>query len=229
MDSYLRSHDFVRCKYDSNVYMLTTTDYVMILLLYVDDILITGSSVSSIALVKDILHDRFSMTDMGPLKIFLGLEISQDAFDIKLSQANYVRYLLDRFHMTDCKSAPTPFLSGIRFEDGRDTPLVDNTLYRHLVEILLYLTQTRPYISYAVGEVSIYMQEPHDMHWKATKLILKYVQGTMSYGIHYTVGCALDLIGFTNSDWDGDSIDRKSTSNYTLSFRSGLIFWSSKK
>ena len=76
MDSYLLSHEFVKCKSDSNVYMLRTIDSMMILVLYVDDLLINGSSASSIALVKDILHDRFSMKDMGPLKFFIGLEIS---------------------------------------------------------------------------------------------------------------------------------------------------------
>jgi hypothetical protein len=130
MDSYLLSHDFVRCKSDCNVYMLRTTDSLMILVLYVDDILITGSFDSTIVVVKDILHDRFSMKDMGPLHFFLGLEISQDALGIKLSQAKYVRDLLDRFHMIDCKSAPTPFLFGIKLEDGGDTPLVGSTLYR---------------------------------------------------------------------------------------------------
>jgi hypothetical protein len=129
MDSYLLSHAFVRCKSDSNVYMLRTTDSVMILVLYVDDLLITGSFALAISLVKYILHDMFSMTDMGPLHFFLGLEISQNASGIKISQAKYVRDLLYIFHMTYCKTAPTPFLSGIRLEDGGDTPLVDNTLY----------------------------------------------------------------------------------------------------
>jgi hypothetical protein len=197
-DSYFLSHDFFRCKYDSNVHMLRNTKSVMILVLYVDDLLITGSYASTIYLVKDILHERFSMTDMGPLHFFLGLEISQDASSIKLSQDKYVRDLLDRFHMTDCKSAPTPFLFEIIIEDGGDTPLVDNTLYRQLVGSLLYLTHTHPDISYVVGEVSRYMQEPHDLHWKASKHILKCVQGTMSYGIHYAAGCALDIRGFTD-------------------------------
>jgi hypothetical protein len=102
----------------------------MILVLYVDDLLITGISASTISLVKYILHDMFSMTDMVPLHIFLGLEINQDAFNIKISQSKYVMDLLDRFHMTDCKSAPTPLLSGIILEDGGDTPLMDDTLYR---------------------------------------------------------------------------------------------------
>jgi hypothetical protein len=223
MDSYFLSHDFVRCKYDSNVYMLRTANSVMILVLYVDDLLIIGSSASSIALVKDILHDRFSMTNMGPLHFFLGLEISQDDFGIKLSQAKYVRDILDRFHMMDCKSSPTPFLFGIRLEDGGDTPIVDNTLYRNLVGSLFYITHTHPSISYVVGEVSRYMQEPHDLHWKASKCILIYVQGTMSYGIHYAASCALDRIGFTDSNWVGDRTYRKSTFGYTLSFGSGPI------
>jgi hypothetical protein len=101
--------------------------------------------------------------------------------------------------MTDCKSALTPFLSGIKLEDGGDTLLVDNTLYRQLVGSLLYLTHTHLDISYA-GAISRYMQEPHDLHWNVAKCILRYVQGIMSYGIHYAIGCALNLIGIIHSD-----------------------------
>ena len=85
MDSFLLSQNFERCKSDPNVYMLRTHDSLLILVLYVDDLLITGSSASAIATVKRALHDRFLMTDMGPLYFFLGLEISQDATGIKLS------------------------------------------------------------------------------------------------------------------------------------------------
>jgi hypothetical protein len=74
--------------------------------------------------------------------------------------------------MTDCKSSLTPFLSGVRLEDGRDTPLVENTLYKQLVGSLLYLTHSRPDLSYAVGAVSRFMQEPHELHWKVAKCIL---------------------------------------------------------
>eukprot|EP00253_Pinus_taeda_P021179 PITA_21179 len=160
MDSFLLSQNFERCKSDPNVYMLRTHDSLLILVFYVDDLLITGSSASAIATVKRALHDRFLMTDMGPLHFFLGLEISQDATGIKLSQARYARDLLERFRMADCKPAPTPFLSGVRLEDG---------------------------------------------------------------------GSALNLLGFTDSDWAGDSIDRKSTFGYSLSLGSGPICWSSKK
>jgi hypothetical protein len=90
---------------------------------------------------------------MGLLHFFLGLEISQDASGIKLSHTKYAQDLLEIFHMTDCKSAPTPFLSRVKLEDGRETPLVDSTLYRQLVGSLLYLTHSRLDLSYAVGAV----------------------------------------------------------------------------
>jgi hypothetical protein len=195
MYSYLLSQNFLHCKLDPNVYMLKTTDSLLLLILYVDDLLIIGFSTSVIFAFKRILHDGFLMTDMGPLHFFLGIEISQDASGIKLSQAKYARDLLERFHMTNCKSAPTPFLSGVILEDGGDTPLVDNTLYIQLVGSLLYLTLSRPDLSYAIGALSRFMQEPHELHWKATKHILRYVHGIITFGIHYSSDSTLDLMG----------------------------------
>jgi hypothetical protein len=122
--------------------MLRTTNSLLILVLCVDDILITNYSNSSIVVVKGIFHDKFMMTDMGPLHYFLGLEISQDASGIKISQSKYDRDLMERFHMTYYKSSPTAFLSRVILEDGADTPLVENTLYRQLVRILLHLSHT---------------------------------------------------------------------------------------
>jgi hypothetical protein len=78
-------------------------------------------------------------------------------------QAKYARHLLKRFHMTDCKSTPTTFLSGVRLEDGRETPLVDSTLYRKIMGILLYLTHSRLDLSYAVGAISRFMKKTHDL------------------------------------------------------------------
>jgi hypothetical protein len=175
MDSYLLSHNFVHYKSDPNVYILRTTDSLLLLVLYFDDLLITGCSTSTIVVFKRILNDKFLMTDMGPLHFFLGHKISRDASEIKLSRAKYARDLLERFNMTDCKSALTPFPSGFKLEDGRDTPLVENTLYRKLMGSLLYLTHSRPDLSYAVGIVSRFMQELHELHWKATKCILRYI------------------------------------------------------
>jgi hypothetical protein len=176
--------------------MIRMVDSLLLLVMYVDDLLITRCSTSAIVAVKRILHERFFMTDMGPLHFFLGLEISRDASGIKLSQTKYARDLLERFHMTYYKSAPTPFLSGVKLGDGRETPLVENTLYKKLVGSLLYLTHSIPDISYAFGVVFRFMQEPNELHWKDAKCILRYIQGTITFGIHYATESTLDLIGF---------------------------------
>ena len=110
--------------------MLKTANSILLLVLYVDNLLIIGCSTSVITIVKRSLHDRCLMMDMGPLHFFLGLEISQDASRSKLSQVKYARDILERSHMIDCKYSPTPFLSRVKLEDGGETPLVENTLYR---------------------------------------------------------------------------------------------------
>jgi hypothetical protein len=143
MDSYLLSQNFLHCKSVLNVYMPRMNDSLLLLVLYVDDLLITGFSTLAIDAVKRILHDRIFMMEAGPLDFFLGREINQDASGIKLSQAKYALDLFERFHMTDSNSALTSFLSGVKLEDGKDTPLVDNTLYKQLVGSLAYLTHSR--------------------------------------------------------------------------------------
>ena len=130
--------------------------------------------------------------------------------------------------MADCKAAPFPFLSGISLEEGKPTPPMDSTIYRQLIGSLLYLTHSRPEICYAMNVVSIYMQQPHDIHWKETKRILQYIQGTRSYDIHYVADSELELVGFTYSDWVGDTIDRNSNYRYVFMFVGGPIFWSNK-
>jgi hypothetical protein len=110
MDSYLLSQNFVRCKSELNVYILKTVDSLLLLVLYVDDLVITDFSTSAIVEVKRILHDKFLMTDMGLLHFFLGLKISLDAYGIELSQAKHARDILEIFHVTEFKSAQTPFL-----------------------------------------------------------------------------------------------------------------------
>ena len=86
---------------------------------------------------------------------------------------------------------------------------MDCTIYRQLIGSLLYLTHSRPDICYAMNAVSIYMQQPHYLHWKASKRILQYIQGTRTYGIHYAADSELELVGYTDFDWAGYSIDKK--------------------
>jgi hypothetical protein len=184
--------------------MMRNRYLLQMIVIYVDDLLIIGSSSSSIVAMKIGLHDRFSMTYIGLLHYFLGLEIRQNDSGIKMSQSKYETDLHDRFHMTYCKPAPTPFQLGVRLEDVSASPLVGCTRYRQLGGSLLYLTQSRLDISYEIGSVSRYVQEPHGPHWKEAKRILIYVKGTTSFGIHYAERFSLDLIGYTYLYWEGD-------------------------
>ena len=131
--------------------------------------------------------------------------------------------------MANCMPVPFPFLSRISLEDGKSTPPMDCTIYRQLIGSLLYLTHFRIDICYAMNDVSRYIQQPHDLHWKAAKRILQYIQGTKNYGILYAADSELELVGYTDFDWEGDSIDQKSTYGYVFMFGCGPIFWSSKK
>ena len=131
--------------------------------------------------------------------------------------------------MAECKADPFHFLSGISLEEGKSTPPMDYTIYRRLTGSLLYLTHSQLDICYAVNYISRYMYQPHDLHWNTTKRILQYIQGTKTYSIHYAADSELELVGYTDFDLVGDSIDWNSTSRYVFMFGGGPIFWSSKK
>ena len=157
IDSFLLSLNFVRCKSDPNVYLKLIHGSLMIIVLYVDDLLITGSSKDEIASLKDAMNHAFPMTDLGLLSQFLGLEIAQTKDGIKVHHSKYALNFLKIFNMKDCKPSKTPFLSEVKREEADSSHMVNNTLYRKLIGCLLYLTHTRPDISYAVSVASIYM------------------------------------------------------------------------
>ena len=129
MDSFLLLVGFTRCHSDPNVYILQQGDSLLFLVLYVDDLLITGSSSPTIKAVKTVLQDSFLMIDLGLLHYFLTIEIFQFPSEITITQSMYALYLLLRFHMVDCKPTPTPFLSGVKLEAQCSSPVVDGTLY----------------------------------------------------------------------------------------------------
>jgi hypothetical protein len=179
--------------------------------------------------VKTSLKKKFEMTNLGFLHYFLGLQVLQTNEGIFLSQSKYACDLLRRFHMDDCKPTPSPFQSGVKLSATCTSPEVDATLYRQLVGSLLYLTHTRPDISFVVGLVARYMKTPHEIHWKEAKRILHYVHGTVQFGIHYSSGGTPLLVGFTDSDWADDPDDQKSTAGYVFSLGSGPVTWACKK
>ena len=130
--------------------------------------------------------------------------------------------------MKDCKGIKSPLLSEVKIEEAQSTPLENNTLYKQLVGCLLYLTHTRPDISYVVSVASRHMDHPHDIHLRAVKRILNFIQGTKTHGVHYAAQSSLELVGFTNSNWEGDNTNRKSNYRYVSMLVYGPIIWSSK-
>jgi hypothetical protein len=172
MDSFLLDIIFSRCHSDNNVYTNRVNGHLIILVLYVDDLILTGSDPKLISHVNYSLKEKFDMTDLGYLHYFLSLQVLQSKEHISFSQSKCSYYLLRRFHMEDSKPAPYPFQSGVKLSLTCTSPEVDATLYCHLVGSLLYLTHSYPDISFVVGLVAWHMQCPHEIHWKSTKRIL---------------------------------------------------------
>ena len=172
----------------------------IIIVLYFDELLIIGSTFASISAIKAALHNAFEMSD-------LGLEIEKNSDGIMVTLSKYISDLLVKFNMAECKAAPFPFLSGINLEEGKSTPPMDYTIYRQLIGSFIFLTHYWPDICYAMNYMSRYMQKPHDIHWKVAKRILQYIQGTRIYDIHYAADSELELVGYSDSNLEGDSID----------------------
>jgi hypothetical protein len=154
MDSFLIATGFSRCHSDPNVYTKKVGSHLIILVLYVDDLILTSSDSKLLNHVKTSLKKKFEMTDLGFLHYFLGLQVLQTNEGIFLSRSKYACDLLCRFHMDDCKPTPSPFQSGVKLSATCTSPKVDATLYRQLVGSLLYLTHTRPDLSFDVGLVA---------------------------------------------------------------------------
>ena len=147
------------------------------------------------------------MTDLGHLHYFIGLQVLKTKEGIFISQSKYACDLLRRFHMEYCKPTPSPFQSGVKISPTCTSPEVDATLYHQLVGSLLYLTHSHPDLSFSIGHLAFYMKTPHESHWKEEKGILRYIQGTLQFGIHYSTRGKPLLVGFTNLDWVSDPDD----------------------
>eukprot|EP00253_Pinus_taeda_P008665 PITA_08665 len=181
MDSFLLDTGFSRCHSDNTVYTKKLCKSLIILVLYVDDLILTGSDPNLINHVKCSLKKQFETTNLGHLHYFLGLQVLQSKEGIFLSQSRYACDLLCHFHMEDYMPTPSPFQSGSKLSVSCTSPEVDATLYRQLVGKLLYLTHTRLERSFVVGLIARFMQNPNESHWKATKRILRYVRAKAEY------------------------------------------------
>ncbi|XP_057789688.1 uncharacterized mitochondrial protein AtMg00810-like [Salvia miltiorrhiza] len=226
--SVLLKLGFSQSKADNSLFFRISGGSTIYLLIYVDDILITGSLPSDIQQVIHQLNTHFSLKDLGDVHHFLGIEITKTAHGLHLSQGGYIKDLLHKLKMQDAKGCPTPMVSSCLLSKGDGVSNVDGKLYRSTVGALQYATITRPEIAFSVNKVSQYMSAPLDSHWKAVKRILRYIAGSKDHGLHMQKS-SCTVTGFCDSDWAGDFDDRRSTTGYCVYMGKSLISWSSKK
>ncbi|XP_020270504.1 uncharacterized protein LOC109845645 [Asparagus officinalis] len=221
---------FARCTQEQAVYTRSNRGDTLIVGVYVDDLIVTGSRADEIKFFKQQMMKEFEMSDLGLLSYYLGIEVDQRDDCIALRQAAYAKKVLGQFGMMDCNPTQYPMETKLKLgKDSEGTP-VDVTEYRRIIGSLRYLTHTRPDITYAVGIVSRYMEHPTVLHRQVVKHILRYVKGTMSYGLVYKRGRGNEeLVGFTDSDLAGDVDDRRSTGGMAFYLGDSLVTWTSQK
>jgi hypothetical protein len=165
------------------------------------------------------------MKDLGLMHYFLGLEVWQRSNDIFLSQGKYTVEILQRFKMMDYNSMATPMVMNLKILSDFSSDLVDPTMYRQLIASLMYLLNTRLNICFAVNTLNQYMVETRHAHFVATKHVLRYLQGTVGYGLIYVLDGEVKMQGYIDSDWVRSAMYRKITSGCHFSLGSSMILW----
>ncbi|XP_050908467.1 uncharacterized mitochondrial protein AtMg00810-like [Lathyrus oleraceus] len=199
------------------------------ILLYVDDIILITSTQVLRQSIMSLLASEFAMKDLDPLSYFPGIVVSRHLDGIFLSQNTYASKIIERAGMTSCKPSATPVDTKQKLSTSFDTSYEDPSLYRSLAGPLQYLTFTRLDISYVVQHVCLHTHAPRMEDMLAFKRILRYVQGTLHFGLHLSPSPITKLISYTDADWGGCPDTRRSTSGYCVFLGDNLISWSSKR
>lgn len=225
---YLEEIGFIMSQADNSLFIFWSSKDFIVLLIYVDDILITGTCPSKISDLILILHQKFRMKDLGVANYFLGVELHKTGRGLLINQQRYAITLLQKTGFIDSKPLSTPVASGqkISLYDGESLP--DPTEYRSIVGALQYLTISRPDLAFAVNQVCQFMHKPTTTHWVAVKRILRYLKGTVSHGLLYQVG-STTVQAYANANYAGNPDDRHSTGGYIIYLGLNPICWSAKK
>lgn len=203
LDSSLRDMEFTRCESEYGMYTRGLAASRVVVGVYVDDLIITGANSVLVKEFKREMQQVFRMSDLGLLSFYLGIEVKQRRGAITLGQAAYARKLLEKAGMGSSNPCQTPMEVRLQLSTEGTSKEVDATMYRSLVGSLRYLVHTRPDISFAVGYVSRFMERPRVEHLAAVKHLLRYIAGTVDYGIVYSklAGGNNKLLGYTDSDF----------------------------
>ncbi|GJR73212.1 putative ribonuclease H-like domain-containing protein [Tanacetum coccineum] len=216
-------------KIDKTLFIKRLKGDILLVQVYVDDIIFGSTKKSLCDEFEQIMHNRFQMSSMGELTFFLGLQVKQKEDGIFISQDKYVGEILKKFGFSSIRTASTPMETNkalTKDEDGED---VDVHLYRSMIGSLMYLTSSRPDIMFSVCACSRFQVQPKVSHLNAVKRIFRYLKGQPKLGLWYPKDSPLILEAFSDSDYAGASLDRKSTTGGCQFLGSRLISWQCKK
>ena len=203
---------FVTTKSDASLFVYKHKADLAYLLLYVDDIVLTGSSQALLQRITSQLKDEFPMSDMGQLSYFLGVKVDHNRAGLFLSQRQYATEIIERAGMKDCKPLSTPADVNAKLSTEAGDKIADPTQYRILSGVLQYLTFTRPDITYDVQQICLFMHDPRTQHLTALKRIIRYIQGTKEHGLQMYRSNNTTLTAYSDADWAGCPDTRRSTS-----------------
>ena len=220
---------FQHSRSDNSLFYAWNSGHITIVLVYVDDIIIIGSSPSLIQQTIHNMHQTFALKDLGELHYFLGIEVSKSSKGVSLTQAKYIVDVLDKHGMTNCSPVPTPMSIGYYLTKDSGEPIDNVSQYRSVIGALQYVTLTRPDIAFFVNKLSQFLSNPKTQHWEACKRLLRYLKGTVHLGLQFYNQGALQLHYFSDSDWACDHDDRKSVVGFAVYLGPNLVSWSSKK
>lgn len=194
---------------------------------------LTGSSFTLISEFIRKLNATFVLKELGTLDYFLGVEVKHLANgSLLLTQCKYIRDLLAKAYMSEAKGISSPMVSSCKLSRFGTDIVADPHLYRSTVGALQFATLTRPEIAYSVNKVCQFMANPLESHWQAVKGILRYLRGSIQYGLLLCPASAslpFSIQPYCDVDWASDPDDRRSTSGSCIFFGLNLVSWCSKK
>jgi hypothetical protein len=229
LSTYLLENDFKRGTIDKTLFTKRVKKDILLVQIYVDDI-IFGSTQDLLCKEFEVLmHQKFKMSSMGELTFFLGLQVKQKRDGIFISQSKYVNDILNKFGYKDVKQASTPMETHKQITADLEGEDMDVHLYRSMIGSLMYLTASRPDIMFAVCVCARFQVKPKQSHLQAVKRIFRYLKGQPRLGLWYPQDSPFELVAYTDSDYGGANLDRKSTSGGCQFMGARLVSWQCKK
>jgi len=229
LDKYLQQQGFKKGFIDSNLYIKTESQNLLVVLVYVDDIVFGSNEATLVEWFSNAMQSEFEMSLIGELSYFLGLQIKQTTTGMFISQSKYLKEMLRKFQMEESNPISTPMDVGCKLSKEDQSPEVNQKPYRSMIGSLLYITTSRPDIMHDVGIVGRYQSAPKHSHLTAVKRIFKYLKGTMDFGLWYPTNQTFQLTAYADADWVNCLDDRKSTSGNAFFLGDALVAWLSKK